>query len=332
VTVCEAPPRPAAPACGPAREPGQVATIAAGAARPACRAGVPCQDPFTDADPVREHVRSLMSSRIGWTQVARLAGVPLPTVSYLLYGSPIRGFPPSRRIRTSTADRLLAVTPGSPRAGGALADGTGTRRRLQALVVAGWSERALAETAGLTPEHLRVIVRGRRMVTAATARRVAGLYDKLWDQPPPQFTRAQRTTAARSRGHAARRGWAPAMAWDDGQIDDPSAVPQGIPAGPLTRPELTAAFLEDSYWLIREQGLTPGQAAERLQVTHEALEQAHRRYRSRMLPLLEAFDSLQAEAPDLAPEEAAAQAGSTLATLAEARERLSAGPGQLVAA
>jgi len=64
------------------------------------------------------------------------------------------------------------------------------------------------------------------------------------------------------------------MAWDDGQIDDPSAVPQGIPAGPLTRPELTAAFLEDSYWLIREQGLTPGQAAERLQVTHEALEQA----------------------------------------------------------
>jgi len=173
VTVCEAPPRPAAPACGPAREPGQVATIAAGAARPACRAGVPCQDPFTDADPVREHVRSLMSSRIGWTQVARLAGVPLPTVSYLLYGSPIRGFPPSRRIRTSTADRLLAVTPGSPRAGGALADGTGTRRRLQALVVAGWSERALAETAGLTPEHLRVIVRGRRMVTAATARRVS---------------------------------------------------------------------------------------------------------------------------------------------------------------
>ncbi len=55
-------------------------------------------------------------------------------------------------------------------------------------------------------------------VTARTAQLINGMYERLWDAPPPQHTRSQRNASDAVRAHAALHGWLPPLAWDD--IDD----------------------------------------------------------------------------------------------------------------
>jgi len=212
-----------------------------------------------------------MAHGIGAARVAALAGVPHSSVGRLLYGRPAHNESPSRRIRTPTATRLLAVRYSQAAlAPGATMDATGTRRRLQALVAIGWSGRALAGRLGIEPAHLSRILRGRRAVSAGTARGVRALYDELWDQPPPQDTRGERISVAKARAHAARQGWPPPLAWDDDDIDDPGASPQ-----PWQRPtqhpgsDLAAEAGELAAW-----GYTRTQAAERIGVSRTTLDKA----------------------------------------------------------
>ena len=227
--------------------------------------------PFTDATPVREHVRRLMARGVGAARVAALAEVPHSSVGRLLYGRPAHGEPPSRRIRTPTASRLLAVRYSQAAlAPGAVMDAAGTRRRLQALVAIGWSGRSLAGRLGIEPAHLSRILRGRPAVSAGTARRARALYDELWDQPPTQDTRGERISAAKARAHAARQGWPPPLAWDDDDIDEVGAAPQ-----PWRRPtlhpsgDLAAEAGEFAAW-----GYTRTQAAERIGVSRNTLDKA----------------------------------------------------------
>jgi transcriptional regulator with XRE-family HTH domain len=227
--------------------------------------------PFTDAAPVREHVRRLMSLGIGAARVGDLAKVPHSSVGRLLYGRPGHGEPPSRRVRTAAAQRLLAVRfSEASLAPGVAVDAAGTRRRLRALVAVGWSGRALAARLAMEPAHLSRILRDRPTVSGATARRVRELYDELWDQPPPQSTRGERISAAKSRAHAVRRGWPPPLAWDDDTIEQPEASPQ-----PWRRPsggrslDLAAEAAELAAW-----GYTRSQAAERIGVSRNTLDKA----------------------------------------------------------
>lgn len=183
-------------------------------------------DHLTDADPVRAHVRHLMASGMGWQRVARLSGVSTGAMTKILYGKLLADGTrraPTKRVRHETAQRILAVRPELDLLGSkAVVDGTGTRRRLQALVAAGWSQAKIAAMLGMTGTNLGRIVYGDR-VHAATARAVRDLYDRLWDTPPPETERNDRIAASRARSLAKRRGWLPALAWDDDTIDDPAA-------------------------------------------------------------------------------------------------------------
>jgi len=201
--------------------------------------------PFTDAARVRAHVRHLMAYGIGAARIAALAGVPRSAVIHLLYGDPARGEPPGRRIRSATARRLLAVRPAPENlAATAAVEAAGTRRRLQALVAVGWSGRVLATLLPMEPAHMNRILRGRPTVAAATARRVRQLYDKLWDQPPPQATRGQRISAARARAHAARQTgrprWrgttTPSVTRPPGRTRGAGRAPTEAPTWPPTPP------------------------------------------------------------------------------------------------
>jgi DNA-binding transcriptional regulator YdaS (Cro superfamily) len=142
-------------------------------------------EPFTDAAPAREHVRSLQAQGLGWQRIAELAGVAPPTVSSMLYGR--SGRPPTARIRTATAGALLAFRPAlDDLPATAPVAAAGTCRRLQALAAAGWSAQCLAGRLGVSKTHVCKVIRGRYpRVTAATARAVRGLCDELWDRPPP---------------------------------------------------------------------------------------------------------------------------------------------------
>jgi hypothetical protein len=181
-------------------------------------------NPYLDAEPVRRHVRALMAAGIGLRRIAELAQQPYGTVASLVYGSPRSGRPPSRRIRPHTASQLLAIEAGTEaRAPGALVDATGTRLRLQSLVLNGWSLAGLARRLGRSPDHLPSALKA-ATVTIATAHAVRVLFDELWDTAPPTHTHAERITATKSRNRATRQGWLPAMAWDD--IDDGTQAPR----------------------------------------------------------------------------------------------------------
>jgi hypothetical protein len=176
--------------------------------------------PYTDAEPVRQHVRAAKAAGIGWRRVAELAGVPRSTVKQLLYGKP--GRPPTRQIRPAVAERLLAVHFGPwALADGALVAATGVRRRIQALAWLGWSLSEQARRIGWSVGNYATLLE-RPQVTRATADKVCALYEQLSMIPA-----ADGYSATRSRNLAAARGWLPPLAWDDDNIDEPKARPRG---------------------------------------------------------------------------------------------------------
>ncbi|MFJ8923910.1 hypothetical protein ACIREK_31085 [Streptomyces sp. NPDC102415] len=180
--------------------------------------------PFVDAEPVRAHVRELGEFGIGWMRVATLAGVATGGVSKLLYGTKPRGIPPTRRVRPHVALALLAVEPTFDNMGARVpVDGTGTRRRLQALVAKGWPQVELARRLGMDQANFPRTLTG-NLVHVRTVRATNALYDELWlADPTAHGVPAHQAEAARRR--AAKKGWAPVGAWDDDQIDDPAAFP-----------------------------------------------------------------------------------------------------------
>lgn len=182
--------------------------------------------PWADARPARAHVRKLMRAGLTQENVAALAGVAPGSMTHLMRGS--NGYPPARRIRPQTAAKILAVRPGpavAPPAG--IVASTGTVRRLQALVAAGYPMRWLAAEMGMKPANFAAMMRGTQ-VRASTAAAVRDLYDRLWDQPPAQDTPRKAAAVRAARTFAARAGWAPALSWDDDEIDDPKARPKGL--------------------------------------------------------------------------------------------------------
>jgi hypothetical protein len=229
--------------------------------------------PYVDAGPVREHLRALAEAGIGHRRVGELAGVSPGSLSKILYGGP-GNRPPSKRVRPQTAAAILAVRPAPEQlAPSALVDITGTRRRAQALAATGWSQARLARELGLTAANFCAMLR-RDQVTAATARAVGELYDRLWNRPPPEHDQRTRIAVARARNRAEREGWAPPLAWDDDQIDDPGAEPAEGWKRPARRTRPSAELAEDAEEVMRREGYTREHAAVRLGVSLGALERA----------------------------------------------------------
>lgn len=176
---------------------------------------------YTDATPVRAHIAALRAAGMGTRAIAAAAGVNRQNIQQALIGRPDRGTPPSRKMLRRIADAILAVpvpeVPHSGVAAGARVSAVGTTRRLRALVAIGWTQAALCEQLGWKPENGSRLFRGATTtVTAATAQKVAALYDNLSMTPGPSL---------RARAHAQTQRWAPPLAWDDTAIDNPNARP-----------------------------------------------------------------------------------------------------------
>ena len=145
---------------------------------------------YVDAEPVRRHVLALKAAGLGDRRIATLAGVHRGAITKLLNGRKERGTGPSRKILGELATKLCAVeqpnnaaTLAAPRA---LIPARGTVRRLQALVADGHPRSALAHRLGITAGNAtRLFEDTTEQVTAATARKVAALFEDLKASPGP---------------------------------------------------------------------------------------------------------------------------------------------------
>lgn len=201
-----------------------------------------------DAEPVRQHVQALRAAGMGRRRIAELAGVADSSIQHLFTPRAGRSAP-ALYVKQETAERILAVQPediAAAVAGGALVDGTGTARRLQALVAIGYTQAALAELIGFTPANSTELFRG-HPVRATTARKVAALYDQLSMTPG---------SSQRARTRADKLGWVPPLAWDDDTIDDPAAQPD-------TGLQRRVPFQEE-YQELRELGYNDTAIADRM--------------------------------------------------------------------
>lgn len=193
---------------------------------------------YTEAEPVRLHIKELAAAGLGLRTISQLSGVNRSILECIVNGRTDRGTPPSYRVLRANADRILAIpvpTSGHHRhvAAHRLVPALGTRRRLQALVAFGYLRRQLAERLGMDPSNLgRLFREDTTHVVALTARNIAALFEQLSAQPGP---------SERARNEGARRGWAVPMAWDDDAIDDPTATPEH---GENSRPTFTEWYLE----------------------------------------------------------------------------------------
>ncbi|MET9445427.1 hypothetical protein, partial [Streptomyces sp. NPDC006610] len=108
---------------------------------------------LVDAAPARRHIQHLIAQGYTAHRIAALAGLQPHSVRDFI-GNGVRG----RRYRTSpaTLDKILSITPDS--AVPTFIDPTGTHRRLQALVAAGWPLSTLDRKIGYAPAHFRSIL------------------------------------------------------------------------------------------------------------------------------------------------------------------------------
>lgn len=153
------------------------------------------------------HVNRLAEAGAHPAGIAEAAGVSRHTIRRIQEAT-------LTTVNAPTAAAILAVTPKAAltREHNGFIAATGTRRRWQALQAIGWSSKAVNERAG---ENVAPTYRG-GWVQARVARRVRQVYDELSMIPgPSEITRAR----------AAASGYAPPLAWDEGQIDDPTAEP-----------------------------------------------------------------------------------------------------------
>ena len=168
---------------------------------------------LVDAQPLKDHVAMLMAAGMSFRAISLTAGY---TSRNALADSMTRS-----RVRPATMARILAVSPKRDNRRDAYIDATGSRRRLQALAVNGWSTRSLAAQLGHNhPTTVQDITAGKTpTIRLRSMEAIRDLYEQLWDQPGP---------SARTAAIAKAKGWLPALAWDDDLIDKPEYQPEDV--------------------------------------------------------------------------------------------------------
>lgn len=125
------------------------------------------------------HMRSLIAAGVGRKQMAIAAGVSTSRINEIFKPRlrARKGRPARRRIRRTTADKILAVGPADA-AGGARVPAERTWMFIDCLCTLGISKRGIA--AALLGREVFALQMDRDRVMAATARRMQEVHDALW--------------------------------------------------------------------------------------------------------------------------------------------------------
>ncbi|WP_081288730.1 hypothetical protein [Mycolicibacterium conceptionense] len=166
----------------------------------------------------------------------------------------------AERIRRITEIKVMSVpVPADLIPTCADVDGTGTSRRIQALVAMGWPQSLIAEELG-TAQTAVAAMALRQKVTAERAIAVRELFGRWAMTPGPS-----KVSQARARA----KGWVTILGWND--IDDPNETPD------LGADEKVS--FPDKYQELRYHvGLKDPQIAEAMGIELESLERQLYRY------------------------------------------------------
>ena len=218
---------------------------------------------YVDAEPARMHIKELQAAGLGLRRIAELAGVNRKTLQWITTGRSERGSGPSFQVHRDNAAKVLAVevpdTAHESAADHQLVPAIGTVRRLQALVANGHPRSALAALLGIAPGNAtRLFDAATERITAATARKVDGLFNELETTPGH---------SSRARNEGARNGWPLPLEWDADTLDDPAAeAPQPVPVKvgfDVLYRELRDLGYSDSD-IARREGIQPDSLYQRL--------------------------------------------------------------------
>ncbi|WP_062215684.1 hypothetical protein [Streptomyces sp. NBRC 109706] len=223
--------------------------------------GRPLTVPAKDA---RRHLDALHAAGMSDQAIIDAAGVSPDTLYGLTQGR--------STVRRTTHDAILAVQP-PPAAmrNNQRTDGTGTRRRLRALIAAGWPRAAIAREMGAHKEWVQYLVKTERPVTTWTAYRVSLAYEALAArQPEDNGVQPIRARAAREEALAA--GWPDPLFWEDwGEIDNPEAPEREPEERRTIRSE--AAYKAGEVRHLAACGLTTKEIADRVSYSTGYVEQ-----------------------------------------------------------
>jgi hypothetical protein len=171
-----------------------------------------------DVAPVRAHIHALLA--LGWSlrsigDAARCS----PSIVWNVKENR------QKRIRKHLAEQLLAVTDAAILARGndaGFVRNFGARRRIAALLAIGWRHEDIthamhASDASLGTTSALALHQKGNWIARSTHDAVCAAFERLSATPGP---------SGKTRRLAAKYGYAPPLAWDDGALDNPDARPE----------------------------------------------------------------------------------------------------------
>ncbi|QKV98170.1 hypothetical protein HUT19_41350 (plasmid) [Streptomyces sp. NA02950] len=250
-------------------------------------------DPFMPAEPVRAHLRALAELGMPIKGVEQALGLQPQALRHVTAGT--YGYGPGEKVTREIGEAVLGFWPKlEDFPDSATVDPTGTRRRVEALAVGGWSRAMLAERAGRPYCSFRNSLNFAR-TSVPLAKTVVQLYDELWNERPEDHG-IRAWVAERVRRTAQAAGFHGPLAWDDDLIDNPSALPQtdarvsllGQGENLADRFLLGESVILDAasrrevlVHLMEWTDLTVAQVAERLEATEAAVSRAWERAKAK---------------------------------------------------
>lgn len=225
---------------------------------------------LVDAEPIRRHLIALAAVGVGPVQVGRIAGINWQTPERIQLGK-------QSKVQKRTALAIMAIPASTPAAPLKQVSSVGMVRRIRALCAIGWPLEWQARRMGMTRNQIDHALYGGG-TSAWKAQRVRELYDELRETPPVLSTPAEKSSSRAVEARARRMGWAPPIAWDDDEIDDPDATPD---PGWSERPGLNAGRGKKVDWdavaedldFMRRTFVNPEEAARRIGYSQVYLQQ-----------------------------------------------------------
>ncbi|MFD6094552.1 hypothetical protein ACFWGN_20770 [Oerskovia sp. NPDC060338] len=183
------------------------------------------------ADPVREHLDTLHRCGLSYQAIADASRIAKATIHRIAKGGTVR-------VNASVALQLLAVRPAQALTRSnpaAFVPNLGARRRIRALLAAGWRHvdiTAAAGYAGQTPRSAIILHQQGDWIARETHDSIVRAYQSLAGSLGPGDLTRRRALAT---------GYAPPAAWDDELLDDATALPApGWRPGECKTPGCTA--------------------------------------------------------------------------------------------